>query len=303
MTNEDKIKKWLAGELSDAEKKEFESTEEFTEIDKLTKALSKFKAPEYDIDSEFQKLSKTVIHNKKSGYFIKKISPVVKIAAIFIITLTIGYFSYTYLSSNNQEWIAEQTNLYLPDSSFVSLNKDSKVRFPGKKWEKERNVELKGEAFFNVKKGSKFSVVTQQGEVSVLGTEFSVKDWDNYYEVTCYSGLVKVATALNTVRLKPNTSFRIINEKDETYTVPAKSQPDWLNGESSFKSVPFSLVIDELERQYKVSVETVNIDTHQLFTGSFSNKNLEIALKAITIPVNSRYKINGNQIVISFEGN
>ncbi len=303
MTNEEKIKKWLAGELSDAEKKEFKSSEEFAEISKLTKALTDFRAPEYDVDNEYKRLSETIIQKEKPNFLLKKIYPVLKIAAIFIITLTIGYFSYNYLSSDDQEWIAEQTNFYLPDSSVVTLNTDSKIRFTGETWNEERNVELKGEAYFKVKKGSEFNVKTEQGLVSVLGTEFSVKDWNNYYEVTCFSGKVKVTTENNAVLLKPNTTFRMVDDKEEQFTDPGKSEPDWLNGESRFKSVPFRLVIKEFERQYNVTVETVNIDTEQLFSGSFSNKNLEIALKAITIPVNSRYKINGNQIVITFEGN
>ncbi len=303
MTNEEKIKRWLAGELSDGEKKEFESSEEFTEIGKLTKALNNFKAPEYNVDSEFKRLSETIIHKEKPDSILKKIYPVLKIAAIFIITLTIGYYSYNYLSSDDQEWIVEQTNIYLPDSSIVLLNKDSKIKFSEKDWNTERNVELVGEAFFKVKKGLKFNVETKQGIVSILGTEFSIKDRNNYYEVTCFSGKVKVTTKKTTVLLEPNSTYRIVDKKEENFTDPGKSKPDWVDGESSFKSVPFKLVLEELERQYKVSVETVNLDTEQLFTGSFSNNNLEIALKAITIPVNSRYKINGNQIVITFEGN
>ena len=300
MTNEDLIKKWLSRELSDAEKKEFESTEDFAAINKLTDAVKAFKAPEYDVDKEYSKVSGHIFNKGRTISFYERMKPVLKIAAIFIITLTIGYFSYNSLSGNNK-WIAEQKEIYLPDSSLVLLNKGSKIKFAEKKWEKERNVELKGEAFFKVKKGSRFNVKTQQGLVTVLGTEFVVKDWANYYEVTCYSGLVKVVTKQNTVLLKPNSVFRIINGKEEHYTVPDKLEPDWLKGESSFNSVPYSLVIKELERQYNVSVETRNIDLNQLFTGGFSHNNIEIAIKSITFPLNLHYQINGSKIIITFE--
>lgn len=303
MTNEDKIKRWLAEELSDSEKRKFESTEEFAKINKLMKAVNNFKAPEYHVDDEYNRLPEILEPHKKSVSLYQRINPLLRIAAMLIVSLTLSYFFYDHfnVTSNNKEWIAEQTEVYLPDSSFVSLNAGSQIKFSENNWDKERNVELNGEAFFRVKKGSQFNVKTQQGTVTVLGTEFGVKDWDKYYEVTCYSGLVKVITKQNSLVLKPNAAYRLVNGEEENYTISSKSEPGWLNGESSFKSVPLRFVINELERQYKVRVETRNIDLNQLFTGGFSHVNLEIALESITIPVNLNYKINGNKIVITFE--
>lgn len=303
MTNEEKIKKWLSGELSDSEKKEFESTDEFAKIDKLLKAVKAFKAPEYNISNEQSRLSNKIFYEKDTISLYNRISPILKIAAIFIVVSIIGYFSYHSINSVSVDnnWIADRTNVYLPDSSLVILNADSKIKFSEKKWKRERKVELEGEAFFKVKKGSQFNVHTQHGKVTVLGTEFDVKDRKNYYEVVCYSGLVQVTTGHYTVRLEPNSAFRTINGKEESYTISNKSEPGWLQGESSFTSVPFGVVIDELERQYKVTVEANNVDLDQLFTGGFSHENIEIALKSITIPVNLSYEINGNKIVLSFE--
>ena len=304
MMNEDIIKRWLAGELSDREREKFESTQEFAKIDRLLKAVNNFKAPEYGIDSEYSRLSNKLIQHKRSISLFKRISPLVRIAAIFIVVLTISFLFYDHFNSSldSRGWIAEQTEVYLPDSSFVCLNRGSKIKFSKNNWGKERNVELNGEAFFRVKKGSQFNVKTQQGTVTVLGTEFGVKDWDKYYEVTCYSGLVKVITTQNSVVLHPGSAYRLVNGKGENYTIPSKSEPDWLNGESSFKSVPLRFVINELERQYKVTVKAKDIDLNQLFTGSFSHENLEIALESITVPVNLNYQINGSKILITFEG-
>lgn len=304
MANEDKIKKWLAGELSEYERKEFESSEEFAEIDKLLKSVKNFKAPEYDVDSEYNRLSKKLMDQKRSVSLYQRISPVLKIAAIFILALTIGYFSYNQLKSGSdkREWISEQTELYLPDSSFVSLNAGSKIRYSVREWKKARNVELHGEAFFNVKEGSQFNVKTDQGTVRVLGTEFTVKDWENIYQVKCYSGSVKVEARENSVVLQPHSTYRILNGREEIFTFSDKTGPDWLEGESSFKSVPLEFVINELERQYQVSVETRNVKLNQLFTGSFTHKNLEIALKSITLPLDLNYEIKNSVIIIAFEG-
>ena len=303
MTSEDKIKQWLTGELSDAERKEFESSNEFSGIDRLLKALKNFKAPEYDVDDQYSKLSEKVVHESRTISFYNRISPALRIAAIFIVALSIGYFTYNQFNSGlrGQEWIVAQDEVLLPDSSVVLLNAESKIRFSHRQWEKERNVELTGEAFFKVKKGSTFNVKSKQGLVTVLGTEFGVKDWNDYYEVTCYSGKVEVAAARNTVILEPHSSFRIINGKAERYEVSDTHEPDWLKGESSFSSVPFFLVVKELERQYKINVVSNSIELNQLFTGSFTHKDLNLALESITIPVDLNYEIKENEIVIFLE--
>ncbi|WP_297097455.1 FecR family protein [uncultured Draconibacterium sp.] len=305
MDKSDKIRKWLNGEVSDSEQKEFQASEEFAELSRLMNAVDNFAAPPYDAEKEFEKLAKTTIENKPVISLYQKLSSVIRIAAVLVFVVLAGYFVYdlTSQSANNKAWIAEQTEVYLPDSSFVLLNADSKIRFAESGWENKRNVELQGDAFFRVKKGSQFNVKTKQGKVTVLGTEFEVKDRTDFYEVTCYSGSVKVLANEHSVVLKPNDVFRIIDNKNENYTIANKTEPDWLNGESSFKSVPLKFVVDELERQYQVSVSAKDIDLDQLFTGSFSHKNLEIALESITFPVNLDYEINGNKIDLTIESN
>jgi ferric-dicitrate binding protein FerR (iron transport regulator) len=135
----------------------------------------------------------------------------------------------------------------------------------------------------------------------VLGTEFDVKDWDGYYEVTCFSGSVQVITEDNTIILTPNEAFQIVNGSDEQYTVTGKEKPDWQQEESSFNSVPLHFVIEELERQYDISIETKNVDLRQLFTGSFSHNNLKIALESVTVPANLTYEIKDKKVLINID--
>jgi len=303
MKNEDIIKKWLSGELSKSERDEFESSEAFAQIDKLLKAVNNFKSPGYDVKREYTKLSDNLFQPQKTITLYSRLNPLFRIAAILIVAVILGYFSYTYINQriNNQDWIAEVHEVYLPDSSVVTLNASAKIRFDEKNWRKTRNIELEGEAFFKVNKGSQFNVISSQGTVTVLGTEFDVKNWDNYFEVTCYSGSVKVITSNHEVILKPNMAFRIINGKQEQYTVLNKPMPDWINGESSFESVPLKFVLEELERQYNINTVAAKVDMNQLFTGSFSHHNLEIALKSVTVPLNLSYRVNENKIVLSAE--
>ena len=304
MSHEENIKKWLSGELSDDERRRFERTKEFDEINKLLGAVKHFKAPDFDIQGEYSRLSENVMGHGRKVSLYKRMRPVLKVAAVFILALTAGYFLYFYVlpSSGSPQWISSQTEVYLPDSSLVTLNAASSIRFSGKKWEKERNVELIGEAFFDVKEGVQFKVQTDQGSVAVLGTSFSVKDREDYYEVTCFSGSVRVTTSRKSVVLRPEMTYRELPGHTQMYVFSDQPEPTWINEESSFRSVPLNHVLDELERQYQVTVEAKDVDVTRLFSGSFSHENLDIALQAVTIPLDLHYEIIDNKIVITVEG-
>ena len=49
-----------------------------------------------------------------------------------------------------------------------------KFQFDKKRFTDERIIQLRGEAFFEVEKGSRFVVQTGKGAVEVLGTSFNV---------------------------------------------------------------------------------------------------------------------------------
>jgi len=98
------------------------------------------------------------------------------------------YFTYSFETFSGVQ--GENNTFYLPDHSKVILTADSQIKFP--KLFFIRNVSLRGEAYFEVEKGSKFSVKTPNGEVKVLGTRFSVLDKEDGFVVYCFEGKVQV---------------------------------------------------------------------------------------------------------------
>ncbi len=297
------IKKWLEGSLSDEELKYFEKSEDFQSLEKLSKSLQAFKAPDYNVDAELEQLQlKTSSGNTKviSMYWLK---PLLKIAAVLIVIISTFFYFFLNISTTVQTAAAEKTELYLPDSSQVILNAFTKVSFKEKKWEGNRQVNLEGEAFFKVAEGSRFDVVTTSGIVSVLGTRFNVINRSEYFEVVCYEGLVQVQSGAEITQLPSQHSFRIINGKIKKSDNSGELSPSWLNNESSFRSVPFIQVIREFERQYDVTVTTRNVNVAQLFTGRFVHDDQLLALKAISLPLNLNYeKANEKQIMLSGKG-
>lgn len=292
------IHKWLDGELNDAELKAFKKLPEYASYTKLSEKAKLFKDTSYNVELEYEKLNSIIKNRKQTTKTIQWIRPLLQVAAILIIALTV-YYSPFYGGETTIKTLASNvTAVELPDHSSVKLNAASSLKYNKRKWKKNREVNLVGEAYFKVEKGSQFDVVTWLGKVSVLGTQFNVKQRVNYFEVTCYEGLVSVSFKGKKIKLPAGKSFKVIDGSivlDETND----SEPAWAQKSiSSFKSVPYSEVIKEFERQYNVVIETKNIDVKQLFTGSFTNKDKELALKSITLPLQLKYHKKNNKTIV-----
>ncbi|APY09054.1 anti-sigma factor [Winogradskyella sp. J14-2] len=296
MTREELIQKWLDHNLNSEEQRAFEQLEDYKDLMQLDKALNAFKSPEFSVDKNYQALRPS-LKNKSTQSWHK---PLLKVAAVVAICFSVYYYTTTLDSTFNTE-IAQQTTIDLPDTSEVILNTNSNLVFNKNSWDDKREVKLKGEAFFKVAKGEKFDVVTDKGIVSVLGTQFNVKNRDNYFEVKCYEGLVGVKTKDNYTELTPGNGLKIIDGKLFANEKEITTQPNWLRGESNFVNIPFKHVISELENYYDIKIVVDKADADRLYTGGFTHKNLELALKSVTIPLNLSYSKSGTSIVLKRE--
>ena len=299
MKRENLIKKWLDNKLNTHELEAFKTLEDYEALVKLSNNTKRFKAPEYNTSLELNGVLNTIsVSKKQTTYWLK---PLLRVAAILAISFSVYYYT-TNLDTNITTLAAQKTTIDLPDATSVSLNALSTLTFNKKNWTNVRDVELNGEAYFKVAKGSKFNVITSSGTVTVLGTQFNIKQRENFFEVICYEGSVGVTYKSTTQTLKPGDSFLIIDGKFIAKEKETKLNPSWINNESYFKSMSFAHVLHEFERQYDVTFNSQNIDLGQLFTGSFVHNNKELALKSITLPLNLNYSIEkNNSIVLSRE--
>jgi transmembrane sensor len=298
MNKETLISKWLNNDLNDQELEAFKRLEDYDDLVKLNDSMQAFKADDYDTSRELESVLKTIKTSKKQS--IHWVKPFMRAAAILTICFSLYYYTTTIDTTITTEF-AQKTTIELPDASSVSLNAKSLLAFNKNSWKNEREVTLEGEAFFKVAKGSSFHVLTKSGIVTVYGTQFNVKQRDNYFEVICYEGIVGVSYNSQEIKLKPGDSFLIIDGKQIAKEKEKRTTPSWLNNESMFKSLPYKEVIAEFERQYQVDITLVNIDTNQLFTGSFAHNNLEVALKAITLPLHVTYSKTNRTIILKRE--
>ncbi|GAB4515045.1 MAG: FecR family protein [Allomuricauda sp.] len=298
---ENYLAKWLSGELSEQELREFEASEAYASFQKLKEASSGLQAPDFDVDQALLRFKEEHMAKSPKVITLNPFRKFLRVAAVIAILLTGSYFYINSLNEKVTTGFAERSEVILPDNSELFLNADSRISYSEKNWDNQRNIKLDGEAFFKVAKGKKFTVSTEQGTVTVLGTQFNVENRKGIFEVTCYEGLVSVTHNAKEIKLPAGNSYVVINGKQVTGT-PEGTQPSWMNNESSFESIPLKYVFAELERQFDVQVNTENINTDLLFTGSFNNTDLNMALKSISTPSQTRYKVEGDNVLF-YAGN
>ena len=183
-------------------------------------------------------------------------------AAVILLCLSVGTV-YLYMQPTSLQTVstmAETRNVILPDGSSVLLNRHSSLSYPKRFKSDNREVQLTGEAYFEVSKDQKhpFIVQTEHINVQVLGTHFNVDAYRNNPEVktTLLTGSVAVSNKSNSVRmiLKPNEIAiynKVGNKLTRQVTKNAKDEISWRDGEFIFDNLPLGEIARELIRILK----------------------------------------------------
>ena len=299
MDKEYLIQKWLTDKLSEQEMEAFEQLDDYSQLIGILENAKYFKASEFSTIDDFETFSLRLEKNKVPVRKLNWLKPFLRIASVFVIGLALSYFFLFNMDIKVQTLAGEKTTIELPDASTVVINALSEISYSKNKWNDKREVKMQGEAFFKVAKGAKFDVVTSEGVVSVVGTQFNVKQRGSYFEVECFEGIVKVTSHNASEQLNAGDRLRISDGSTPSLGKTIYQNPQWTKNVSSFDRVPLAQVIAELERQYDVNVRMENVDADRLFTGGFVHDSLENALKSISEPLDLGYRIeSGNSVSI-----
>ncbi|MFK5983760.1 MAG: FecR family protein [Flavobacteriaceae bacterium] len=290
------LAKWLNNDITNEELEQLKASPEYASYIKIAETTSQFQTPEFDKEKNYD-----AINSKKSQQQVKvvklnSIKTILKIAAVFAV-LFAGYFYVTNLNTSINTQIAQKQTFLLPDDSKVVLNANSTIDYNKNNWDNKRELNLNGEAYFKVTKGQRFNIKTNDGIVSVLGTQFNVFSRDHHFYINCYEGLVSVAFNDTLIKLPAGNYLKIEDGKIITHRTASIISPSWINNESSFENESLQAVINELEIQYPIKVTANNVNLNQRFSGSFSHKNLSLALTLICDPLNLSFIINDEENV------
>lgn len=188
----------------------------------------------------------------------------------------------------------------LSDGTLVSLNSDSELSFPEVFKGKDRVVELKGEAYFEVTKDAKhpFKVNFNKGMVKVLGTSFAITSYesDNKSSAVLKEGSVEFIINNDSGKLKKyrlNPGFKISNNF-KIQKVNLNKELGWLSGKFYFDNMSLKEILRKLNRWYDFKYKFIDIEASEyLFTGvAERGERIDCFLEKIEMTTNIYFELD-----------
>lgn len=220
-----------------------------------------------------------------------------KLAASVALIIATLFTAYQFTQIEEVTARGQHSIVTLPDNSSVKLNAESSISYNKLLWLFNRNVAFSGEGFFEVTKGSRFTVSTKNGNVEVLGTSFNIYTRSEMFEVACVTGKVKVSNSKNSVVLTPGNNTTSRNTPLSKPSSFNKYKTAWQHGEFYFDNAKLTEVVAELERQFNINIK-LNVDKERYYTGFFQNNDIDEALKVVCIPLGLQYDIKSSKEII-----
>lgn len=189
--------------------------------------------------------------------------------------------------------------LVLSDGTLVYLNSMTKVRFPEHFSEKCREVEVCGEAFFEVAKDKHVPFIVKTGayDITVLGTRFNVTAYadDNLSMTTLVEGVVAISgEGVGTARtLRPNEQFVLdrVSGNADVKTVDVNYFTAWKDGMFRFRDVRLEEIMRVVERWYDMTVVYEDESVKDLHFGFNMGRHETIEPLLRIFELNGRVKI------------
>ena len=284
---------------------------------------------------------------KEVGNTSNKLVICLKIAAIVVLTFGLSWLSFSLLTpkaslTDKNEIITHvgsKTKIVLPDGTKIWLNSGSNLIYYSDYNRQTRDVNLSGEAYFEVVKNPKKPFIVKTGKIDIkaYGTTFNVKSYptDNFVETTLINGLVvieRTSTKKTLVILKPHQKsiILLVDTKPELNSILKLAKKDiskdtvikidvnsnmmlvqsntvpetaWKDQKLYFTSETFDEIAIKLERWYGVEIHLQNDELkNERFTGKFThNEPLVKVLEAIKITTPITYTIKLNEVYINLK--
>uniref|UniRef100_UPI003216EF69 FecR family protein n=1 Tax=uncultured Draconibacterium sp. TaxID=1573823 RepID=UPI003216EF69 len=275
-------------------------------------------APEhinYALKELINKVRTDRVVSKSATGFITWVSRIAAVLSIPLLLATIYLYQKTTDLDSNHIISASSENVIntfsspmgaksqvaLPDGSIVWLNSGSSISFPSFFDSKSRNVELKGEAYFDVTRNPDIPMIvtTSNIKIKVYGTKFNVNAFadNNTIETTLVEGKITIIPEdrNNEFLVRPqHTAFYSIIEK-KLHVKKIDNVADyigWKDGQLMFRDETFGSILKRLERWYNVEIQLTDksLANYKLYA-TFFDENIEEVLNlfAKSIPIKIEY--------------
>lgn len=241
-----------------------------------------------------------------------------RVAALFIVVAGMAFMILRFTADAPKSYITilnpsgKIKQVVLPDSSLVWMNAVSELRY-AKDFKKDRDLQLKGEAYFDVTPdpGHPFRITAGGVQTTVLGTSFNIKAYDSEKEtiVSVVHGRVQVADAakiLGVLTPSMQLTFNRQLKNARTEKLDTEAAVAWKEGKLQFEGASLGDIAGSLERWYNVSIHFTNPEARACrYYMGFDNKlPLKELLSSIAQLTGMTYTIdsNNNTILLSGKG-
>lgn len=291
------------------------SENEFAEAGKLLSGILfiREKSDPEEISYALKKLREKISATKKERK-IRALTLLSRIAAFLSIPFLLSTLYFYQQTRNSAETpsfrdnilntfhaqAGAKTQVVLPDGSLVWLNSGSSLSCPAVFNQEVRQVELKGEAYFEVVKSKVPMLVSAEHvQVRVYGTKFNVKAYtdERMITTTLVEGKVSVITegTEDEYILEPGyTAFYSV--ADEELKVTKVDDMDvftgWKDGKLLFNNEPFAVILQKMERWYNVDIQLKDPSLGEyVLYATFLDENIEqvLAIFSKSIPITVSY--------------
>lgn len=323
------ITRFLAGETDDKETRYVkhwlnESKENrslFEEYEKVWIGVDSYlSVKDLDLNSEWKILQENIQNNKglskkasiKKGRSLVFHLTRIAAAAVLVLVVIIGAMFLPGLIQKKYITDLERGQIILPDSTLVTLNAKSEIRYPRRFSKKTRSVTFGGEAFFEVKPNNDqpFIIKTKEVEVEVLGTSFNVNSYENRpnIDVVVNSGKVAVSSNIDkniTVILQAGDRGSYVKDEGD-FTSELNTDINylaWKTRKLVFVNEEFGQIIKKVEEVYsrKILVENSDLLTCRV-TSTFDQLSFEAVIRILETTLNLSITEKDSVTIISGKG-
>ena len=198
-----------------------------------------------------------------------------------------------------------QYQIELEDGTRIWLNAASSIKFPQAFTGKTRQVELSGEAYFEVAKNKTkpFIVKANGTQIQVFGTHFNINAYTDNSSIatTLLEGSVSMTYAATTIMLKPGQQG-VTNQNGlplKANFVDTEEIMAWKNGLFIFHDQTIANIMKQVSRWYDVDIEYKDGVQNKEFGGTISKyKNITELLNNLQLTQTIHYKLEGRRVII-----
>lgn len=242
----------------------------------------------------------------------RRIATVATSVAASVLLCLAGWYTYDYLRPASILTVSAQAEVMtvtLPEGTTVTLNRYSTLQYPDRFKGSRREVQLEGEAYFEVQKDKHhpFIVNAEEMRIQVLGTHFNVEAYpgDEQIRTTLLEGSVSVSSPGEELLLSPHESA-VYDRKGQTLkheiTPESGNEIAWRDGIFLFDNLPLREIARQLSHAFgvKIDIATAELADYHIRARFTDKESLGQILDLLQGAGNFTYKkTNGNISIIA----